>query len=271
MSKLHYRGKRFSEISPSALAEAEFESLLVQNSEIIGTNAVMLPFKKTVHSPEGSARADLAMISRDYRQWFVIEVELSGHSLYHHVIPQVRILRDATYGQDCVQYLSQKCSALDADRLAEMMRGDPPEVIVIVNKPNQEWKKELRRNGVHMLVFEIYRSQLNESIFSIDGELPRLANNFVSELSFGLLPRWLSLGSPAALSVKAGEQFPVLFDGQITYWERFNTATGAYITPVRGLPLRPGEKYALTRDPNGDLAILPLKNTKKGWSYGNTT
>ena len=211
------------------------------------------------------------MISIDYRQWFVIEVEMSRHDLYHHVIPQVRTLRDATYAQDCAQYIHEKCDALEIDRLAQMMRGEQPEVLVIVNKPDSEWKKELRRYGARMMVFEIYRSRLNKNIFSIDGELPTLANDFISELSFGMLSRWLSLSSPAAVPVKSGEQFPVLIEGQLTYWERFDTATGAYLTPVRGLPLDPRRNYALLREPNGDFAIRPLKKNTKGWSNANTT
>ena len=92
MPRLYHNGEWFDELSPTALAEAEFEDLLIQNAQILRANTVIVPFKKTVYSAEQSARADLAIISTDYRHWIVVEVEMSRHSLYSHVIPQVRTL-----------------------------------------------------------------------------------------------------------------------------------------------------------------------------------
>jgi len=257
MSRLYHRGEWFDEISPSSLAEAEFEDLLIQNADVLRANSVIVPFKKTVYSTDSSARADLAMISTDYRHWVVVEVEMSRHDLYSHVIPQVRTLREASYTQEYVTYIHNKCPTLDESRLSDMMRGDPPDILVIVNKPDDEWRKELRRYGVHMMVFEIFRSILNRTIFVIDGEPPKLAQNFLSELSFGLLPRCLMLSSPAALPVEPGVRFRILVDDQITYWERFHTATGVYLTPVGSLPIRPGRRYALIRSEGGEYVIRP--------------
>ena len=262
MPRLYHKGEWFDEISPSALAEAEFEDLLVQNAEIIRANTVIVPFKKTVYSQEGSARADLAMVSNDYRHWVVVEVEMSRHDLYSHVIPQVRTLREARYTQEFVDYIHVKCPALDREKLSDMMRGDPPDVLVIVNKPDVEWQNELRRYSAHMMVFEIFRSVLNKTIFVIDGEPPKLAHNFLSELSFGLLPRCLTLSSPGALAVQSGVRFPILIEGQITYWERFHTATGVYLTPVGNLPIDAGRRYALIRSESGEYMIRPLLRSK---------
>lgn len=258
MPRFYHKGEWFDEISPSALAETEFENLLIQNVDILRANTVIVPFKKTVYSTEDSARADLAMISTDYRQWIVVEVEMSRHDLYGHVIPQVRTLREAKYTQEYVGYIHDKCPTLDKVKLSDMMRGDPPDVLVIVNKPDEEWRKELRRYGAHMMVFEIFRSIYNKTIFSIDGGPPKLTHNFLSELSFGMLPRCLMLSSPAVLPVEPGVQFPILVDGQVTYWERFDTATEVYLTPVGALPIRPGHKYALRQSDTGKYIIHPL-------------
>ena len=262
MPRLYHKGEWFDEISPTALSEVEFENLLIQNADIIRNDTAIVPFKKTVYSPNGSARADLAMISTDYNRWVVIEVEMSHHDLYSHVLPQVRSLREARYTSGYANYIHEKCPELDIDKLSSMMLGDQPDILVIVNKPNEEWQKELRRYGVHMMVFEIFRSRQNRNIFVIDGEPPKIAQNFLSELSFGLLPRCLTLSSPANLSVNPGVKIPVLVEGQITYWERFNTATDAYLTPIGNLPIYPGKKYALIREESGEYAIRPL--IKKG-------
>lgn len=258
MRRLYHKGEWFDEISPTALTEAEFESLLIQNADLIRADTLIVPFKKTLYSPEGSARADLAMISTDYHHWVVVEVEMAGHDLYGHVIPQVRTLRQASYTPECVGYIHKKCPTLDREKLSDMMRGDPPDILVIVNRADEEWQKEMRRYGVHIMVFEVFRSVLNKMIFAIDGQPPKLSQSFLSELSFSLLPRCLVLGSPAALPVEPGVQFRIMVDGQVTYWERFHTATRVYLTPVGSLPIRPGRRYALMQSESGDYAIRPL-------------
>ena len=264
MPRLYYKAEWFDEISPSALAETEFESLLVSNADIIRPDSVIVPFKKTVYSPESSARADLAIISKDYRHWVVVEVELAKHDLHSHVIPQVRTLCEASYNQECADYIHGKCPNLDPKQLAQMALGDSPDVLVLVNKPDEKWREELRRYGAHMMVFEIFRSLSNRHIFVIDGQPPRPAQSVLSELSFELLvPRCLKVSSPAALPVlEHDEKLAVLVDEQLTYWDRFQTATEVYLSPVGNMPINPGKKYALMRRENGQYAIQELN--KKG-------
>jgi hypothetical protein len=260
MPKMYHREEWFYELSPTALSEAEFESLLMRNGDVIRSNSTIVPFKKTVYGPETSARADLAIVPSDYQSWAVIEVELELHDLYRHVLPQVRTLREASYDQDHAAYLHSKYPGFDGAKLSDMMRGNPPEVIVLVNKPNDEWRRELARYSAHMMVFEIYRSHSNRHIFVIDGELPKLAHDFLTELSFAAIPRCLHVSSPAALTFQVGEKVQIFIGGQVTLWERFQTATEVYLTPVGTMPIGPGQKYVLTKMANGHLAIRPLNS-----------
>jgi hypothetical protein len=257
---LYHRHEWYDEISPLALSEAEFEGLLIQNANLIHPASVVVPYKKTVYADGSSARADLAIIPRDYRHWFVIEVEMVRHPLYRHVLPQVRTLRDGHYDQEHVAYLVGKSPMLVEAKVSDMLRGQPPSVIVLINKPDEEWRRELGRYGAYVLVFEIFRSRNNRHIFAIDGELPRSTPGILTELSFGLLPRCLRVASPAALAFGGSERVPIFVDGQVTYWERFQTATGVYLTPVGSMPLTPGRKYALVRGADGRHAIRPLRD-----------
>ena len=252
MLRIFHRGEWFNEISPSALSEAEFERLLISNSEIIRENTVIVPFKKTVYSMENSARADLAMISVDYRYWIVVEVEMSSHDLLRHVIPQIRTLREAEYTQEYVAYIHSKRPELDKNKLSDLIRGESPEVLVIANKRNSEWEEALRRYDVHLMAIEIFRSEFNQTIFVIDGNLPAVEQNFLSDLSsIEMLPRCWKLSSPAALSVEPGERFPIVIGEQVTFWERFNTATAVYLTPVGNPPIESGQKYRLYQSDSG--------------------
>jgi hypothetical protein len=259
MPRLFHRGEWFYELSPTSLSESEFESLLVQNADIIRPLATIVPYKKTVYAGDDSAQADLAIISNDYRDWIVVEVEMNRHSLHHHVVPQVRTLRGAVYGTADAEYLAAKNVTLDASKLADVMRGEAPEVVVIVNKPDAEWERELRWCGARILVFEIYRSDLNRYVFSIDGELPRLAHDVISRLEFDrFLPRFLTIASPAALDFKVGQRVPIFINDQLTEWERVDIQTTCYITPLGQMPLAHGQKYALVRTEAGQYAIRPI-------------
>ena len=154
MPRLFHKSEWFHELSPNALAETEFESLLIQNSDIVRPNTSIVPYKKTVYAGERSARADLAIISHDYRKWTVVEVEMVRHDLHRHVVPQIDTLRNGRYEQSHAEYLAARAPHLDAGKISQMLRGEPPEVLVIVNKYDEEWGRELHRYGAHMMVFE---------------------------------------------------------------------------------------------------------------------
>lgn len=259
MSRLFHRGEWFVELSPTALSETEFESLLIQNSTIVRAECRIVPFKKTVYADGESARADLAIIADDYREWVVVEVEMQRHDLHRHVVPQINTLRKGVYGQEHASYLASKCRDLDAAKISAMLRGEAPEVLVLVNKYDDEWGREIRRYGAHMMTFEIYRSeQSNKHIFAINGELPALSQDVLSELSFGLVPRCLSVKSPARLDFEPGERVSILVDGQMTFWERFDTANQCFVTPIGTMPIKQGRKYALVRMENQQYAITTI-------------
>lgn len=260
MPRLFHRGEWFYELSPTSLLETEFESLLVQNANVIMPSARIIPYKRTVYDGEASARADLAIISNDYRQWFVVEVEMIRHSLYDHVIPQICTLRGASYGADDADYLIAKDPSFDPQKLHEMMRGQPPDVLVLVNKYDDEWNRELRRYGARKMVFEIFRSDTNRYIFSINGELPQLSHNSVTHLDFDpFLPRFLVVRSPAALQFKSGECVRIFIDEQATEWERVDIQTSCYLVPVGRMPLTRGRKYALVQNEFGEYSICAVR------------
>ena len=256
MPRLFHRGEWFYELAPTSLLETEFESLLVQNADIIRPGTIVVPYKKTVYAGDDSAQADLAIIGDDYREWLVVEVEMNRHSLHGHVIPQVRTLREASYGQMDASYLADKNPALDAVKLGDMMRGHAPEVLVIVNKPDEEWARELRRYSARMMVFEIFRSDANRYVFSIDGEVPRLAHDIMTHLEVDrMLPNFVVVASPAALDFGKGVRVPIFVNDQLTEWERIDIQTTCYLTAIGRMPLVRGRKYALARTQTGEFAI----------------
>lgn len=258
MHRLFHKDEWFDELSPDALTEAEFEAVVLQNASLLLPRSIAIPFKKTAHTPEGSARADLALIAEDYGQWAVVEVELATHSLYGHVLPQVRKLRDADYAQAYVTYIKRQCPRLDHVRLSAMLRGRAPDIFVVVNGEDAEWRSELRRNSIGMIAFRIYRSVSNRRIFSINGEIYARSEEAISELSHSVIPRCLLVDSPAKIPVGPGEQMCILVNNKVTYWERIDTATDVLLMSGSKYSLAKSRRYVLTQNARNQYSIEPV-------------
>ena len=234
----------YDELSPSALYESEFESIIVRHSETIYPNFYVIPFKKTVFSNEDSARADLALISHNYQSWWVVEVERSEHSLDGHVLPQVRTLANATYDESICNYLCNKCSDLDKNKLSGMLKGSQPKVLVIVNRPKLDWTLALKRYDAELAVVEIFRSEFNQVVFRINGYRPTISSDVISICCFDkVLPNFLEVISPAVLSEE--EKFTILYDNGLSDWKRVEIIDKVYLVPEKHNPLSIENKYEL--------------------------
>lgn len=129
----------YDSVSSNSFYEFEYENVILDRASLLFPEYHAVPFKKRVESETGRAIADLALIERSYRKWWVVEIELSHHSLSGHVLPQVDILANANYGTDIAQYLASRSSDLDIGSLENMMRGSQPLVVVIVDRYLPDW------------------------------------------------------------------------------------------------------------------------------------
>src|SRR5439155_7902096 len=124
----------------------------------------LVEFRKDIQSEHGVRRPDFALIHKKYRTWWVVEVEMSYHSLYGHVIPQVLVFSNGTYGSQEAEYLVGHSDKLIADRVEEMMKGAPPRVLVVANELVPDWLPALRAHNSLLAIVEVYRSDRNEHL-----------------------------------------------------------------------------------------------------------
>jgi hypothetical protein len=262
MPKLRYDKDWFHQLSLSVLPESHFEDLLIQNSDMIRQNAWLMRFKRKIYADGAAARADLAIIDYEYREWFIVEVEMRRHSLYEHVLPQVRTLRDGYYGPDEAEYLVRELPTLDPDRTNQLVRGVSPKIVVIADRDDEGWRNVLNGADIHFMTMEIYKSDFNRYIFSLDGALPQRANDLISYCTYNtMLPRQLQVQSPAALEISHGESMVVLHDGEAIEWSRIDTKDNCYLRTRGPIRLRQGARYALLRADSGST-ILKIVGVK---------
>ena len=261
MARIFHRDEWYEELGPGSLFEQEFEEIFRKYVPQIYPGCVAVPFKKTVSSDDASARADLALIQMDYLGWWVVEIERRVHSLNHHVLPQVRTLANAAYGRHEAKYLASKHPELSERRIFDMIRGEQPAVLVVVDRPCDDWKPPLTELGALLAIFQIFRSERGRQLVRLNGDHP-----FVREGGWSLcvpdrtLANLLRVEKPGLLPEMGLEQkIAVRFQEQLTFWRRIETADAVYLRPTGRLDLEPGRRYRLAlRD--GSLVLAPQGN-----------
>lgn len=228
----------YDALDSAALVEAEYERVMAAYAHLLYPNFYYVPFKLRVESSHGSKKADYALIDKAYRRWWVVEVELAHHSLEGHVLPQVEVLRDGSYGRAHAEHLAAQSEELDLAALEDMMLGGQPSVLVIVNADSEEWRRYLALYNVEMAVIEIFRSSNNEYALETRGAQPVVREDLLTTCHRDPLLRQLFLvEAPAALGIAADERMTVEFDGATTDWQRIDAADKVWLKPVGQSPL----------------------------------
>lgn len=259
MARILHDDEWFEEIGSRGHYESEFEKVLEQEAERLFTNYRWVRFKATVTSEDDadSRKADFALIHRTYGSWWVVEVELAHHSLARHVLPQVRTLSRASYGLDEAEYLCRSDPNLHYGKVKEMLKGEQPRVLVIVDAPVEGWAPALRPYGAMVVVCQMFRSRLNRYILRVNGDYPSDDEQVVTSCECEpLLHRLLAVHSPAKLPVAKGGVLLLYHEGRASEWQRTDTGQQVYLHALRDHALSPGRRYEIVRQGDGTLVIL---------------
>ncbi|MEX2283966.1 MAG: hypothetical protein WEE89_15885 [Gemmatimonadota bacterium] len=257
MARVLVNGEWFEQVAPTALYEGEFENIFLQNAAHVFPEFHVVPFKCLVASEFGSQKPDLALVDKRYRSWWVVEVELAHHSLTRHVLPQVQTFATGQYDDYHAQHLCGS-SVLHRASVQNMLKGQPPQVMVVVNAPCPDWSLALRRFNALVTVFEIFRSRLNRQVFRLNGDQPALATDVISACEFDRsIPKFLRLLSPAAFPHADGSDAHITYKGALTVWKRVDVQDSVWLIPAGPNPLPGGTRYEIITDESGALSIRP--------------
>lgn len=258
MARILASGEWYEPIAPGSMYEDNFEQLILGQASYLFPQYDVVPFKSLVASESETARPDLALVERQYRDWWVVEVEMGYHSLFGHVLPQIRTLAGAAYGEREADSLCAEAVILERSAVRDMMKGAQPRVLVIVNEQKPDWAQALDRYGARLVTVEVFRSDRNRYLFSTSGQMPTHTGNVVSRcyLEPGL-PRLLAVESPGGLRILPHAHVTLWYDGQVTQWERIDTRDKVWLNPIAKNPLLPGVSYNLIQRSDGLFEIQP--------------
>jgi len=256
MARILVNGEWYNELSVGSLYESEFEKLFLQEAQEIFPDYFAVVFKLTVESPHGNGRPDLAIIEKNYRHWFVIEVEKSNHSFENHILPQVNIFSTAEYNDETAQALKKENENLDIEKLKAMIKGQQPKVLIVVDALKQDWIKSLSRWDAMLSVFQVFRSEKNKHVFRLNGFTPKSLSRIFSECYLDrIFKRQLVILSPAILDEPTNGTLTINYNDTISEWKRIDMKNQVVLCPLSINPLDISKKYKLHQKENSSYTL----------------
>ena len=258
MSKLFAGNSWYYTKYSSSFYESHYENRIIANAGTLFPNFFCLKFKLDIMSDDygGPSRADLVLIDKQYRFWYVVEVELDNDQL-SAVENQVKIFTSGIYGDDHAVYVHQKSPNLDLGKLKKLMRTQP-EVVVLVPRVKPSWSNKLAQYGTKFIVIEIFENSQKIEILRVDGdELREEDDRFITLLTFNCShSRALTIQSPGNLSPDI-RVLSILLEDQITTWKFVSYGSSHMLLGQGTLPLelKPGTSFKLLEQPDGLLVM----------------
>ena len=228
MERIFLRNIKYRRILPSSFLESEFEKLITLQAPELYPDYFVVPFKKTVISPHGSRRPDLVFIARDYKDWYVVEVEMTYHSYDSHVEPQIHSLTTANYDDpDVLSYLCKQCKELDYASTAQLIHLEPPKILLILNELKDDWAKDLgNKYGVITSVFEVFHtSELGAQVhtpsqaYGISYNYPVYSVSVTTQCSMHPQLTYLGVNDNSSLQLRPNDEVVLEFNGCVTFWK----------------------------------------------------
>lgn len=260
MARLVVGNAVYHEVDLGSFHENEVQSALEARAHLLYPGFLFVPFTMSVEGAGASKRPDFILIENDYRCCWIGEVELVSHSLYGHVIPQVRTFREGVYGVTHAAHAKQRNGLVDEGRLARLLATDQPGVLVMANRFEAAWHNALRPEGAELAVFEMFRrADRAEFIFRANGFAPEAPGTRLSWLETDhSIPRLVRVHTPSALAPSEGPM-EIEFKGAVTDWWLQLYEDKGWLRPVYGNPLQQQVIYELIRGPEGRLRIQEVK------------
>lgn len=222
----------YDEIDPLSFYEKNFETTFLERIEEVYPDFVGIPFSLKISNPDGeNSKPDLAIIRKDYKEWYIVEVEMGRHSWENHVEKQVRVFSTGSYPKKKVsKYIKSKNNSLDLAMLETMVDEVQPKVLVVVNEHKPNWELGVKKYDAFLSVFQIYKGHTGFEIYRIAGYTPFIYRdkshcNFVKGLS-----NIIEIHTPTFVGENNDDDIYITFRGLQTKWKIIRDDEKVYLS-----------------------------------------
>jgi hypothetical protein len=255
MKKIFSKHETFSLVSSDSVYEQDYENQILRFSRQLFPEYYCRKFKTKVTSLYGNCKPDLVLIHKEYKDWYIVEVELEHHSLNHHVLDQVQKMYHGEYGETHVRYLLENNSDFDESRIRQLVR-QKPRTLVIVPTSKNSWRESLYPYQTKIMTIQVWKNEKQEALLQVDGdELLQYRQELISILEIDpTIPRLLRVKNMANIPDSGIIQVDI--SGSRTDWRIQNFGHGKWLNPDGKSPL-----------PNNVSGVFYLLRAESGEYY----
>lgn len=242
---------RFDKADPTAGLEAEFEGVALRILARLYPSCHVFAFRPLVVHNGVGWRPDLAVIDKNWAYWFIVEVEITTHSLEKHVLPQVRAFRDGDYGADTCSAVAE-AAGISAERAATLVKYVPRYIAVVSNQEEADWASALSAENVQYLSVAGYRRSLGPPAYLVTG----LLHPAERSVGFGTaLPSHQGIRLPRNDFWQQGAYRVVEANG-VAEWDCFVDAQVVWLTKRKGIVTLPEKAWVQLIAQDDGLLLL---------------
>ena len=260
-------GSWYDELSAiSYYGETEFQKSIELHISEIFKDYYAFPFAKAITSLLGTSKPDIGLISKNLKEWWIIEVELGKHDLESHVLKQIDDFRFGKYPIPVFsKYFKRQIErihkiSIDETKLNTLLKKRTPKILVIVDEEKQAWIDELDKRKVNLCLFQVFKNfkGLNGYRLSdINGNYPYIKiqeSHCVPEKFFG--NNLLEVKNPSVIE-KVKVKAKIEYAGRLTSWEKFSDKGKIYLRFFgRVNPLPANSDFYLIRDSREKYVLI---------------
>lgn len=226
----------FQEIYPTSFYnEDDLERAIILNLETLFSGYYALPFKKALKNNINGKdkKPDLALIRHDYKEWYIIEVELAGHDI-QHIKDQIDTFYNADITDDHANYMyNKRTDVLNRDNVIRMIRNHSPKLMVIINENVVEIESSIQEYECLMCVFQVFLDQNNNPIYRLNGKHPLVLTDFCHCKITKNLPFMVEVLDGVfcdTYGVMESSEILISYNDKVTKWCRVDDGRRTFLT-----------------------------------------
>ena len=242
--------------------EHQFRSIAKRELRKILQNFAILDFSPFVLGDEGiRRRPDLVLVDRNYGMWVVVEVELEGHSLAHHVVPQVQTFVTGRYDEAHARNIHDKDTSLNLDHLCNLISYTQPVVAVWVNSRSvldKGWAVLEMEYSVRLTFVESYRAEDGDVVIAVSGYLPVRPSGSIMRLRKHRMMNALVCDRPKDVPAQVGEEMRIYVGDRPYSWAVLRTKDMVVLLVPSGFMVRADRNYEVFEVEEGKYRLREL-------------
>jgi hypothetical protein len=241
-------------------SEGDLEREIKQHASELFPGYHVFPFKQSIYHQEiGNKKPDLAMVRKDVKGWGIIEVEVHGDYKLDHVLDQTKCFIEGEYNAPIVSayihsQIAQHCNVdLNKDAIMKLVQDERPVVVVIADQQADDWREELKKIGVDLCVFEIFKNVAGQFLYRTFGPYPVIPVQEAHCRRHKSLPNTMEIiGDFEFPNVGDDGSVEILYGAYVTKWTLFEDENVWYLQFLgKSNPVSPMNTYGLLSDETG--------------------